>query len=145
MPALPLSNCSSSDPLLSLVLVCQVYKKSGMLNSTCKNCGKKKEGCGAWLRKNQPDALWKICASESGGLIPALPNMVKVTELVNAGIDVNYAVSGRDQGGGQARDREGGGDFVLAPVLPVVACAILFPRSFPSRRSSFTHSFTHVF
>ena len=40
------------------------------------------------------DALYKICASESA------PDMVKATELVNAGIDVNYAVSGRDQGGG---------------------------------------------
>ena len=49
------------------------------------------------------DALWKICNSESA------PNMVEVTELVNAGIDVNYAVSGRDQrrgtGEGQGRVR----------------------------------------
>ena len=69
--------------------------------------------------------------------------MVEVTELVNAGIDVNYAVSGRDQGGGQARDREGCGDFVLAPVLPVVACAILFSRSFRlAAPRSHTHSLT---
>jgi hypothetical protein len=83
-------------------LVCQVYKKSGMLNSTCKNCGKKKEGCGAWLRKNQPDALCKICASMTGfdALNCGPKSMAKATELVNAGIDVNYAVSGRDQGGG---------------------------------------------
>ena len=86
MPALPLSNCSSSDPLLSLVLVCQVYKKSGMLNSTCKNCGKKKEGCGAWLRKNQPDALYQICASSSA------PDMGKVGKLAEAGIDMQYTV-----------------------------------------------------
>ena len=72
--------------------------------------------------------------------------MVTVTELVNAGIDVNYAVSGRDKAGGAGEGQgEGGGDVVLAPVLPVVACVILSPRSFPSRRSSFTHSFTHVF
>ena len=86
------------------------------------------------------DALWKICASESA------PNMVTVTELVNAGIDVNYAVSGRDKARGQARDRGKGA---------VTLCSLLFyrllrvpsfsPRSFPSRRSSFTHSFTHVF
>ena len=49
------------------------------------------------------DALWKICNSKSA------PNMVTVTELVNAGIDVNYAVSGRDKAGGGRRGTGGRG------------------------------------
>ena len=67
---------------------CHHYLKSGWLDSRCKNCCRSKDRCGAWLRKNQPDALYRICASSSA------PDMGKVGKLADAGIDMQYTVSG---------------------------------------------------
>ena len=66
-------------------MVCQSYKKNGMLDSTCKNC-KKKEGCPGWVKKN-PHALVDVCCSDD------TPDMAKVADLISSGIDLQYTVS----------------------------------------------------
>lgn len=76
----------SSSSFPAAAVRCHHYLKSGWLDSRCKNCCRSKDRCGAWLRKNQPDALYQICASSSA------PDMGKVGKLAEAGIDMQYTV-----------------------------------------------------
>ena len=65
----------------SVVRVCRQYKKSGMFNSTCKNCGDPKKGHYA----GSNDALYLMCMNDA-----SKPDMNKFNALINAGIDIRY-------------------------------------------------------